>query len=177
MTKTMKFTYVRSALLLSLAVSAAGLLFGLVSVRAQIPLWPEPPPLMPVPSTPEAQRQAMNNVRGRVNWLKNATRTAPGYGTGGDGIVWRSFEALRVEYTTFTRSLNAQQIAYCANELAELAAGLDILQEAFPNYQEDIRSGRPPGQALRDMCEVLRKGADVWVEEFNRDCARLRIGR
>lgn len=85
--------------------------------------------------------------------------------------------ALRLDYTAFTRTLYAQQTAYGADELAELAAGLDILQEAFSNYQQDIAGGRPARQALREMCRVLAAAADVWLGEFNRDCARLRVGR
>jgi len=173
----MKLISLRYVLSVGLGLSAAGLWFSPLPVIAQVPWEPGAPPLMPVPATPEAQRGAMNNVRVRVSWLKNATRTAPGYATGADGLVWQAFQALCVEYTTFTRSLNAQQTAYGANELAELAAGLDILQRSFANYQEDVATGRPPAKALRDMCQVLGKAADVWLEEFNRDCARLRVGR
>lgn len=170
----MKSVTFRFNVWMGLALAAAGLWSSALTVQAQV-LWG--PPVPAVPTTPDAQRQAVDSVRTRVSWLKNATRTAPSYATGGDGLVWRSFEALRAEYTMFTRTLNAQQQARGANELAELAAGLDILQEAFANYQQDTNSGRSPAQALRDMCQVLGRAADVWLEEFNRDCARLRLGR
>lgn len=62
-------------------------------------------------------------------------------------------------------------------EHVELEAGLGILQEAYANYQQDLGLGRRPSVALRDMCQVLRRGADVWLEEFNQVCARLRVGR
>ncbi len=163
---------IRFLLLLGLA---AGVWLAPCTVCAQFIFVPPnlPPPL----TTPDAQRQAMTLVQTRVSWVKNATRTAPSYSMGGDVVLWQSFEALRLEYFKFTRSLNAQQTAYGANELAELSAGLDILQEAFSNYQQDLAAGRQASLALRDMCRVLGKASDVWLAEFNADCARLRVGR
>jgi hypothetical protein len=173
----MKLFILNRALLAGLTLFSAVLVVSPLAAGPQIPPGPWLPPLMEVPMTPDAQRQAMNNVRTRVAWLKNATRTAPNYATGSQGLVWRSFEALRVEFTMFTRSLTPQQQAYGANEVAELAAGLDILQEAFANYEGDVASGRSSAVALRDMCQVLARGADVWLQQFNQDCARLRVGR
>jgi hypothetical protein len=170
----MKITKLRYPLLLALALSAAALWLSPSAGLAQLP-GPWPPPLVPAPTTPYAQRQAINFVRARVDSLKNATRNAPRYGAGADGLVWREFQELRAQFTAFTRTLDPQQ--YGANEIAELSAGLDILQESFGNYQEDLAAGRSPGLAIRDLCEVLRRAADVWLDEFNRDCVRLRIGR
>ena len=118
----------------------------------------------------------MSAVRSRVAWLQNATRTAPSYATGADGLVWQQFQLLRGAYQAFTMTLNPQQAANGANDLAELASGLDILQEAFSNYQDDVANGRDQSAALRDMCQVLRQAAGVWLQEFNKDCSRLRAG-
>jgi hypothetical protein len=130
-----------------------------------------------VPVTPQSQRAAMTSVQSRVKWLQNATRTARNYGTGGDGQVWRALQDLRTEYTMFTQTLRMQQADYGGNELAELAAGLDILQEGIGNYQQDVASGRLPGRAMLDMCQLVSKGADMWLQEFNRVCMDLRVGR
>ena len=146
----MNATTFRGVVAVGLALSTAGLGLFQVPLRAQPPLWVYPP-LMPSPTTPMAQRAAMDNVRARVNSLKNATATAPNYATGGDGLVWRAFQALCIDYTAFTRSLNPQQAAYGANELAELTAGLSILEEAFANFRDDVAVGRPPAKALGDM--------------------------
>ncbi len=176
----MKLIAARIPLCVALALAAAGFGLSPVSVPAQVPPpWtPWPIPVMPVPiTTPDAQRQAMNSVRSRVSWLKNATHTAGNYATGADGLVYRSFVALRAEYVAFSRTLTPQQAAAGANELAELTAGLDILEEAFTNYRDDLGAGRPATAALRDLCQVIARGVDVWLAEFNSDCTRLRVGR
>jgi hypothetical protein len=134
------------------------------------------PPPMGVPATPDSQRNAVNNVKSQVGWLQNATRTASNYGDGGLSVVWQNFQSLRQAYNGFKATLGPQQAAAGANELAELDAGLDIVQESFDNYQQDVAAGHPPAAAMRNLCQVLRQGADVWLQEFNRDCARLRVG-
>jgi len=139
-----------------------------ISFQAQ---WPYGPA-----TTPDAQRNALHAVRTQVNWLQNSTRTAANYRAQGYGNVWQTFQELRQVYGTFKRTLNPQQLAYGANELAELDAGLDIIQEAFANYHEDVASGQPPGMALNHMCQVLRQGSKLWLKELNETCARLRIG-
>jgi len=162
---------------------AAGLLLGAVLLstserllRAQ-PAYPyAPPPMMASPTTPGAQRNAMNTVQSQVGWLQNATRTASSYTTGAAGTVYQQFQTLRGAYAAFTATLNPQQSANGANELAELSAGLNILQEAFTNYQDDLANGRDPGAALTDMCQVLNQAAGVWLQEFNQDCRRLQVG-
>jgi hypothetical protein len=133
-------------------------------------------PGMPVPTTPDAQRNAMSSVQSQVGWLQNATRTASGYDTGAVGLVWRQFQTLRGAYDAFTRTLNLQQVADGANELAELSSGLNIIQEAFSNYQDDVASGRSAAFAFRDMCQVLNQAAGTWLQEFNQDCRSLRVG-
>ena len=146
------------------------------ALRAQ-PQWPyAPPPAMPPSTTRDAQRNELNNLKGQVGWLQNATRTAPNYNTG-VGLLWQQFQNVRASYQTFTATLNPQQQAYGANELAELSAGLDILQESFTNYQNDVASGRSPEAALSELCQVLRRAVGVWLQELNKDCARLGVGR
>ena len=73
-------------------------------------------------------------------------------------------------------TLNPQQASYGANDWTELNAGLDIIQEAFANYQDDLAQGRLPGLALNDLGRVLQESSGVWLQELNRDCARLRVG-
>lgn len=134
--------------------------------------WPMQAPV----TTPDAQRTALNAVRSQVNWLQNATRTAPSYGEQGSASVWRTFEGLRLAYGEFKRTLSPQQLAYGANALAELDAGLDILQEAFSNYEEDRAGGQAVGPALRNMCQLLRQGSALWLQELNKTCSKIRVG-
>jgi hypothetical protein len=144
-------------------------------IRAQV--WMGTPPgMMPVTTTADAQRNALNNLRSRVKWLQNATRSASNYKTGAAEMVWQQFQFLRTSYNGFTMTLNPQQASYGANDWAELNAGLDIIQEAFANYQDDLAQGRLPGLALNDLCRVLQASSNVWLQELNRDCARLRVG-
>jgi hypothetical protein len=152
------------------------LLSGLFVLRAQPPGWYAPPPNIPPPTTPDAQRNALNNLKSRVDWLQNATRTAGNYNNG-VGLVWEQFQYLRGSYDAFTATLNPQQHANGANELAELSAGLDILQESFTNYQNDVAGGRSADAALAELCQVLRQAAGVWLQELNKDSARLQVGR
>jgi hypothetical protein len=129
-----------------------------------------------VPVTPQAQRNALGAVKSQVGWVQNATQVAPNYGPQGYGNVWQAFGGLREAYNAFKATLNPQQQAYGANQLAELDAGLDIIAEAFDNYQEDISAGRPPGPALRNMCSVMRQACGVWLQELNQTCSQLRVG-
>jgi hypothetical protein len=137
---------------------------------AQVP-WPVPPA-----TTPDAQRNALNGVRAQVNWLLNSTRTAPSFGPEGYGKIWQEFQTLRGAYGIFRSTLTSLQLNAGANELAEIEAGLDILQEAFGYYQADLAAGRSPASALRDLCQVLARGSRVWVQELNRVSTRLRVG-
>ena len=132
--------------------------------------------LVPVQTSAGAQRSAMGDVRSQVSALKNATRTAPNIVSGGDGLLWQQFQYLRSAFSGLLQTLNARQASGGANEFAELNSGLDIIQEAFSNYQNDVDSGRSPNGALNDLCQVLYQSSGVWLQEFNKDCSRLRVG-
>jgi len=73
-------------------------------------------------------------------------------------------------------TLNPQQLANGADELAELSAGLDILQESFTNYHNDVAGGRSEGAAFAELTRVLRQIAGLWLQEVNRVSARLQVG-
>lgn len=164
----------RYALCVSLVL--LGLTWQLFSLRAQ-PAWPyAPPPMLPADTSGNSQRAALNQVRTQVGWVQNATRTASNYGAGGADVVYQQFQILRDMYSGFTRTLNPLQLNNGANEWAELSAGLDIIQESFVYYQQDIEKGRPAGVALKDLCQVMREASQVWLQQFNRDCTRLRVG-
>lgn len=129
-----------------------------------------------VPATPQGQRNAFSAVKSQVGWVQNATQVAPNYGAQGYGNVWQAFEGLRGAYSAFKETLSPNQLAYGANQLAELDAGLDIIAEAFTNYQEDVSAGRPAAPALRNMCSVMRQACGLWLQEFNKTCSRLHVG-
>ena len=128
------------------------------------------------PTTPDAQRNALAAVRSQVNWLQNATRTAPGYGGNGYGNVLQQFESLRGAYAGLTHTLNDLQLARGGNDFAELEAGLSIIQEAFTNYQEAVGAGQPESTAMREMCQIVREASQVWLRELNRRCSKHRVG-
>ena len=135
-----------------------------------------PPATATVPTTSTAQRNALSNVRMQVNWLQNATRSASSYGNAGADMIQQQFQQLRAAYGALVRTLNQRQLDRGANELAELSAGLDIIQETFANYHDDIASGRAVFVALNDLSQVLREASGLWLQELNRDCSRLQIG-
>ena len=155
--------------------SLLGVLYPCV-LRAQPPWRFGSPPVGAIPTTPQAQRNALNKVRSRVNWLQNATRTAGNFNDN-VGKIWREVQTLRAAFNAFTMTLNPQQRANGANELAELRAGIDILESAFTNYNNDVAGGRSENAAFAELTQVMRQGARFWQQELDRVSARLLVGR
>ncbi len=153
---------------LVLLVSLALLVGNMVSAQAP---WPFAPP-----TNPMAQRNAMNLVVNQVNWFQTATRTASAYSGGGYGVLVQQFQAVRDQYAAFKSTLNPQQLTSGANQVAELDAGLDIIQEAFTDYQTAVANGQSAASAFSNMCQVLREAMGVWVQEFKQDCRQLQVG-
>jgi hypothetical protein len=155
--------------MLGLLVSLAVLYANLVSAQAP---WP-----FAAPTTPMAQRNAMNLVVNQVSWFQNATRTASSYaGGGGYGLLVQQFQAVRDQYSGFKSTLNPQQLNSGANQLAELDSGLEIIQEAFADYQNAVANGQSNSSAFTNMRQVLTEAMGVWVQEFKQNCRQLRVG-
>ena len=155
--------------MLGLLVSLAVLYANLVSAQAP---WP-----FAAPTTPMAQRNAMNLVVNQVSWFQNATRTASSYtGGGGYGLLVQQYQAVRAQYAGFKSTLNAQQLNSGANQLAELDSGLEIIQEAFADYQNAVANGQSNSSAFANMRQVLTEAMGVWVQEFKQNCRQLRVG-
>ena len=161
----------RKMLLTGLVVTLVPLFFVWPrALRAQIP-WG-----VPTPTTPSAQRNALNMLRSQVTWFQNTTVTAPNYLGDSYGMVWQQFQSLRGAYNAFKATLNQRQWNFGGNELAELDAGLDIIQEAFGDYQEDVAAGQSSSSAFNRMCQDLNEAAGVWLQELNKDTARMHVG-
>ena len=154
--------------MLGLLVGLAALYGNLESALAQ---WP-----YAAPTTPMAQRNAMNLVLNQVNWFQNATRTASSYSGGGYGLLVQQFQAVRAQYAGFKSTLNPQQLNSGGNQVAELDSGLDIIQEAFTDYQTAVANGQSNSSAFSNMCQVLNEAMGVWVQEFRQDCGQLQVG-
>jgi hypothetical protein len=153
---------------LGLLISLALLVANMVSAQAPWPFAPQ--------TTPMAQRNAMNLVLNQLNWFQNATRTASAYSGGGYGLLVQQFQAVRDQYAGFKSTLNPQQLTSGANQVAELDAGLDIIQEAFADYQAAVANGQSGASAFSNMCRVLNEAMGVWGQEFKKDCRQLRVG-
>jgi hypothetical protein len=157
-----------------------------ISVRLVASIWvlanlPAPcdlcaqPPWFTPPPTPAAQRNALNFLRSQVDWFRTATQNAPRFGTERYGMVWNRFLSVRSAFNAFQRTLTPVQLRAAANELAELEAGLDIIQEGFVDYQQDVGSGRVANAAFRSMSQALDQAAGVWLQELDRVARLLQI--
>ena len=153
---------------LGLLVSLAVLWASVVDTQAQSPFVP--------PTTPMAQRNAMNLVLNQVNWFQNAARISSSYPGGGYGLLVQQFQAVRTQYSGFKSTLTPQQLASRANQLAELDAGLDIIQEAFTDYQTAVANGQSSNTTSANLRQVLNKFIRVWAQELKQDCRQMRVG-
>jgi hypothetical protein len=151
-------------------------LLGLGSMSAGLlcaqPGWPYPM----VGTTSDTQRNALRDLRSRVDWLRDCTRTAPAAVRGGADLLRERFQELRGTYGSFRATLTADQSSRGASGLAELEEGLGILQEAFDVYEDDLAGGQPEPRALSNLCRALDEGVAVWMQQLNKVTSRIRIG-
>ena len=131
--------------------------------------WPYAPP-----PSPMAQRNGLNLVLNQVNWFRNATRTSSA--NNGCAVLVQQFQGVRDQYGAFKSTLDPQQLASSANQLAELDSGLDIIQEAFNDYQTAVANGQANFAAFSNMCQVLNEAMGVWTQELKRVCRQMRVG-
>jgi hypothetical protein len=156
------------------SIALVASIWVLANVLAPCDLRAQPPWFTP-PPTPAAQRNAVNFLRSQIDWFRTATQNAPRFGTGRYGMVWNRFMMVREAYRAFQRTLTPVQLRAAANELAELEAGLDIIQEGFVDYQMDVGSGRTATVAFRGMVQALDQAAAVWQQELDRVANQLGI--
>jgi len=154
----------------TLAVSACLALSSANRLSAQPP-WPFAPVI-----TPMAQQNAMNLVLNQVSWFQNATRSYSYSGSGGYGLLVQQFQAVRDQFAGFKTTLSPHQLDVGATQLAELQAGLDIIREAFTDYQTAVANGQSSQSAFVNMRKVLNEAIGVWAQEFKKDCRQLRVG-
>lgn len=161
----MKFFSSKRALPLGLGLlGSLALLWASVDyAQAQ---WPYAPP-----PSPMTQRDALNLVLNQVNWFQNATRTSSAIN--GCALLVQQFQGVRDQYGVLKSTLNPQQLASSANQLAELDSGLDIIQEAFTNYQTAVANGQSNYTAFSNMCHVLNEAMGVWTKELKSVCRQL----
>src|ERR1035437_7462854 len=159
-----------------LALTAAlGVLVSLAALYANLACAQIPRPFAS-PATPMAQRNALNLVLNQVNWFQNATRTASSYSGGGYGLLGQEFQVVRGQYSGLKSTLTSQQWESGASQLAELDAGLDIIQEAFTDYQTAVVNGQSSTTASANLRQVLSEAMRVWTQELKQDCRQLRVG-
>src|SRR5208282_3323922 len=133
--------------------------------------WPYAPVI-----TPMAQQNAMNLVLSQVSWFQNATQSYSYSGTRGYGLLVQQFQAVRDQFGGFRRTLSPNQLDVGANQLAELQAGLDIIREAFTDYQTAVANGQSSQSAFANMRSVLNQAMGVWAQEFKKDCRQMQVG-
>ena len=155
--------------------AALGLLVSVALLWAN-PVCAQAPGSFAPPTTPMAQRNAMNLVITQGRWFQNAPRTASSYSGRGYGLLVQQFQSVRDQYASFKSTLTAQQLTAGDNRVAELDSGLDIIQEAFTDYQTAVANGQSNAPAFANMCGVLNEAIGVWAREFRQDCRQLRVG-
>jgi hypothetical protein len=133
------------------------------------PFWP-----YGVQTTPMAQNNARNLVLNQVKLCQNSTR-ASSY-MNGYGLLSQRFQEVRNQYAGFKGTLTPSQLGYGGNRLADLDAGLDIIQEAFTDYQTAVANGQPPSHAFNNLKQVLNRALGAWAQEFKQVCNQLRVG-
>ena len=153
---------------LGLLVSLAVLWASVVSTQAQLPFAP--------PTNPMAQRNALNLLFNQVKWFQNAASSASSYPGGGYGLLVQQFQTVRNQYNGFKSSLSPEQLAASANQVAELDAGLNTIQQAFTDYQTAVANGQSSITASANLRRVLIKAIRVWTRELKQDCRQLRVG-
>jgi hypothetical protein len=92
----------RSVVLLGLGLFSSLLTSGPEQLRAQAS-W-----LTPF-SLKDTQRNALNQVRGQVKWLQNATRTASRSPVGGYDLLGQRYQTVCAAYGAFKRTLTPPQ--------------------------------------------------------------------
>src|ERR1035437_1332974 len=151
-----------------LLVSLAVFWVSVINAQAQLPNAP--------PTSPMAQRNALDLLLNQVNWFQNAARSASSYPSGGYGLMVQQFQAVRDQYNGFKGTLTPEQLASSTNQLAELDAGLDIIQKAFTNYQTAMANGQPSNTASANLRQVLNKAIQVWTDKLKQYRRQLRVG-
>lgn len=111
---------------------------------------------------------AFRGVRAEIGWLRNTTRTAPNLVRDGYDNLQARFQSLRAAFNRFQRTLDPDQQARVANELAELGGGLDIIQEVFGDPSRGAAESQANPAAFRRMCGVLDRAVACWATEFER---------
>ncbi|HMP84803.1 MAG TPA: hypothetical protein PKA41_19085 [Verrucomicrobiota bacterium] len=156
-----------ACLLTALVLAVVGVVLPMAS-RAQI--------IMGSPPDTDAQRNDMQNVKIQTRSLVNACNQ--GFNDASDPYqyVLYNFNSLRAQYNLFRNTMTSQQVSRAANEWSELDSGLDILAEAFSDYQEQTPAGTFNVSAFRNMCSVLGQASGVWLSEFTDACGRSQIG-
>jgi hypothetical protein len=133
-------------------------------------------PLPSAQTTPMSQRNAMNLVLNQVRWFQNGCGTASSYAGGGFGMLQQQFQAVRDQWNNFKTTLNPQQANIGANQIADLDSGLDIIAEAFTDYQTAVGNGQSAMSAYNNMRQVLNQAMRVWNDEFKQTCNQMRVG-
>lgn len=126
-------------------------------------------------SGPDAPMNALNALRNQINWFQNMTQTAPNLPTSGFSELWQQFQLLQSAFATFQSSLTPTQLQTSANDMAELGSGLQIITEAFTDYQNEANSGSSSSYSFRNLCQVLNRAVAYWTQQLQRDCSKMGI--
>jgi hypothetical protein len=124
---------------------------------------------------PYGPRMTLLPLQTQIDQFQRTCRLAPGYYTqGGYDMVWKQFQTLRSTYAAFKNSLSPPQVYEGGNDLADLDAGLDIIEKAFTRYQNTPAVIYPASASFDSLCNVLSRSVTVWSRELQEVFGRLR---
>jgi hypothetical protein len=158
------------------AVLFTGLVLGAFFISSPVlrvgaqPFWP-----YVSPTNPMSQNNARNLVLNQIRMCQNSTRASShlkGY-----GLLSQQFQEVHNQYAGFKGTLTPWQLGYGGNRLADLDAGLDIIQEAFADYQTAVGNGESANRAFNNLKQVLSQALAAWAQEFKQVCNQIRVGQ
>jgi hypothetical protein len=145
--------------------------------------WQGASPFVQGPTTAATIRNA---VQAASDQARLTAKTAADMGARARGVEYRmqNFEAdyhnLQVQFHSLSSIMNALvgsvgqgNSPRAENAVAELAAGLNIIAEAFVPVEREFRAEHMNRETIVAMCQVLDESLREWDKELRKNSTRL----
>lgn len=126
------------------------------------------------PPLPYGHRASLVPLQMQLEEFQKTCRRAPGYyNQGGYEMLRKQFQVVRSTYASFKDTLGPNQLYEGANDLAELDAGLDVIEESFTSYQKERKNTFPASAGFDSLCNVLSRSVKAWSGQLQTVYYRL----